>query len=176
MSHEQKSNKMDKKKALSTPKEKKAAKKMKKDIQIPEVTDVFMAIVKEYNEVFQCEDWNAYLINNKEVDLEMVLVVSKGYDEDELTETSLLRHKIEKLPAKSFAKVELMQEEVLKLSNFFKVLCWIILDSKTFFKFATFFTFTFIILHLLMPRFLRLAQRSARAFFFSSSSFVLFTS
>jgi hypothetical protein len=94
---------------------------MKKDIQIPEVTDVFMAIVKEYNEIFKCEDWNAYIINNKEVAIEMVLVVSKGYDEDELTETSLLRHKIEKLPAKSFAKIELMQEDVLKLSNFFNV-------------------------------------------------------
>jgi hypothetical protein len=33
MGHEQKSNKMDKKKALSTPKEKKAAKKVKKDIK-----------------------------------------------------------------------------------------------------------------------------------------------
>lgn len=94
---------------------------MKKDIQIPEVTDVFMAIVKEYNDIFQCEDWNAYIVNNKDVAIEMVLVVSKGYDEDELIETSLLRHKIEKLPAKSFAKVELMQEEVLKLSNFFNV-------------------------------------------------------
>lgn len=94
---------------------------MKSDIQIPEVSNVFMAIVKEYNEIFQCEDWNAYIINNKEVDLDMVLVVSKGYDEDQLTETSLLRHKIEKLPAKSFAKVELMQEDVLKLSNFFNV-------------------------------------------------------
>ncbi|PKP11884.1 MAG: hypothetical protein CVU08_11820 [Bacteroidetes bacterium HGW-Bacteroidetes-3] len=94
---------------------------MKTDIQIPEVTEVFMAIVKEYNEDFRCDDWNAYIINNKEVDLEMVLIVSKGYDEDQLTETSLLRHKIEKLPAKSFAKVELMQEAVLKLSNFFNV-------------------------------------------------------
>jgi len=94
---------------------------MKKDIQIPEVTEVFMAIVKEYNEIFQCDDWNAYIINNKDVDLDMVLVVSKGYDEDQLIETSLLRHKIEKLPAKSFAKVELMQEDVLKLSNFFNV-------------------------------------------------------
>jgi hypothetical protein len=94
---------------------------MKKDIQIPEVTDVFMAIVKEYNEVFQCEDWNAYLINNKDTAIEMVLIVSKGYDEDQLTETSLLRHKIEKLPAKSFAKVELLYEGVLKLSNFFNV-------------------------------------------------------
>ncbi len=94
---------------------------MKKDIQIPEVTDVFMAIVKEYNEVFQCDDWNAYLINNKDIAIEMVLIVSKGYDEEQLTETSLLRHKIENLPAKSFAKVELLHEGVLKLSNFFNV-------------------------------------------------------
>lgn len=94
---------------------------MKKDIEIPEVSDVFMAIVKEYNEEFQCEDWNAYIINNKNVDIEMVLIVSKGYDEDTLTETAVLRHKIEKLPAQSFAKVELLQEDVLKLSNFFNV-------------------------------------------------------
>ncbi len=94
---------------------------MKTDIQISEVTDVFMAIVKEYNTIFQCEDWNAYLINNKETALEMVLIVSKGYDEDRLIETSLIRHKIEILPAKSFAKVELLQEDVLKLSNFFNV-------------------------------------------------------
>mgnify|MGYP000621778210 FL=1 len=94
---------------------------MKKDIKIPEVNDVFMAVVKEYNNDFQCEDWNAYIINNKEVVIEMVLIVSKGYDEDTLDETSLMRHKIDKLPAKSFAKVELMQEAVLKLSNFFNV-------------------------------------------------------
>ena len=94
---------------------------MKKDIEVPEVTNVFMAVVKEYNEEFQCEDWNAYIINNKEVDIEMVLIVSKGYDEDNLIETSLMRHKIEKLPANSYAKVELMQGEVLKLSNFFNV-------------------------------------------------------
>ncbi len=113
---------------------------MKKDIQIPEVTEVFMAIVKEYNDIFQCEDWNAYIINNKDVDLEMVLVVSKGYDEEKLTETSLLRHKIEKLPAKSFAKVELMQEEVLKLSNFFNVTFFVenaMFDKKYLFEKGT---------------------------------------
>ncbi len=32
-----------------------------------------------------------------------------------------MRHKIEKLPAQSFARVELMQEEVLALNNSFKV-------------------------------------------------------
>ena len=94
---------------------------MKEDIKIPEVTNVFMAIVKEYNEEFQCEDWNAYIINNKEVDLEMVLIVSKGYDEDKLSETSVMRHKIDKLPANSFARVELLQGEVLNISNFFNV-------------------------------------------------------
>lgn len=94
---------------------------MKKDIKIPEVSDVFMAIVNEYNEEFQCDDWNAYIINNGKTDLEMVLIVSKGYDEDKLIETAVLRHKIEKLPANSFAKVELLQEDVLKLSNFFNV-------------------------------------------------------
>lgn len=94
---------------------------MKKDIELPEVSDVFMAVVKEYNKEFQCEDWNAYIINNKNVDLEMVLIVSKGYDEDKLIETAVLRHKIEKLPAQSFAKVELLQEDVLKLTNFFNV-------------------------------------------------------
>ncbi|MBI9041100.1 hypothetical protein [Lutibacter sp.] len=94
---------------------------MKKDIKIPEVTNVYMAVVKEYNNEFKCDDWNAYLINNKEVAIEMVLIVSKGYDENTLAETSLLRHKVEKMPAKSFAKVELMHDDVLKLANFFNV-------------------------------------------------------
>ena len=94
---------------------------MKKDIEIPEVTNVYMAVIYEFNEEFQTNDWNAYIINNKEVDLEMVLIVSKGYDEDTLKETAVLRHKIEKLPAQSFAKVEFLQDDVLKLTNFFNV-------------------------------------------------------
>jgi hypothetical protein len=94
---------------------------MKKDIELPEVSNVFMAVVREYNNEFKCDDWNAYIINNKNVDLEMVLIVSKGYDEDKLLETAVLRHKIEKLPAQSYAKVELLQEDVLKLANFFNV-------------------------------------------------------
>ena len=113
---------------------------MKKDIQIPEVSNVFIAIVKEYNEEFQCEDWNAYIINNKTVDLDMVLIVSKGYDEDTLAETSLMRHKIDKLPANSFAKVELLHNDVLKLSNFFNVTFFegnTMFDKKYLFKKGT---------------------------------------
>jgi len=94
---------------------------MKKDILIPEVTDVFMAIVKEYNEDFNCDDWNAYIINNKEIDLEMFLIVSRGDEETTKLKTSVLRKKIDILPAKSFAKVEYINPAVLRLNNSFEV-------------------------------------------------------
>ena len=92
---------------------------MKKDIQIPKVENVHVAIVNEYNDIYKTNDWNAYIINDKQVDLEMVLILSKGFTESKMTST--MRHKLEKLPAKSFAKIELMQEEVLLLNNEFKV-------------------------------------------------------
>ena len=92
---------------------------MKKDIQIPEVENVFMAIVKEYNVEYKCDDWNVYLVNDRDEDLEMAIIVSKGYDEDKLIETSLMRKNIDKLPAKSFAKVEFIQPDLFKLTNFF---------------------------------------------------------
>ena len=92
---------------------------MKKDILIPQVEQVYMAVVQEYNDNYKTHDWNAYIINDKEVALEMVLIVSKGYNEDK--ETSIMRHKLDKLPAKSYAKIELLQEDVLELNNEFKV-------------------------------------------------------
>jgi len=107
---------------------------MKKDIQIPEVTEIEIAVVLEYNDIYNTDDWNAYIINKKEVDLEMVVIVSQGFSEQK--KTSLLRKKIEKLPANSFAKVELIQPELFKLSNQFQV---------TFFEGNTLYekTFTF---------------------------------
>ena len=92
---------------------------MKKDIHIPKVENVYIAIVNEFNDIYKTQDWNAYIINDKKVDLEMVLILSKGYSETKVT--SSMRHKLDKLPAKSFAKIELMQEEVLLLNNEFKV-------------------------------------------------------
>ena len=92
---------------------------MKDDIIIPQVNDVYVAVVNEYNDIYKTNDWNAYIINNKDVDLEMILIVSKGYTQNK--ETSLMRHKLEKLPKKSYAKIELMQEDVLALNNEFKV-------------------------------------------------------
>ena len=106
---------------------------MKKDIQIPEVTDVEMAVVYEYNNIYKTDDWNVYLINNKSVDLEMLVIVSQGFSDTKTT--SLLRKKLEKLPANSFAKIELIQPELFKLNNRFQV---------TFFEGNTLYEKTFI--------------------------------
>ena len=92
---------------------------MKKDIKILEVKDVYIAVVQEYNDTYKTTDWNAYIINDKAIDLDMVLIVSKGYSERK--ETTAFRHKLETLSAKSYAKIELMQEDVFKLNNTFKI-------------------------------------------------------
>ncbi|WP_339893346.1 hypothetical protein [uncultured Algibacter sp.] len=92
---------------------------MKKDIQIPEVEDVYIAVVNEYNDIYKTQDWNAYIINDKDVDLEMILIVTSGYSENKTT--SVFRKKLDKLPKKSYAKIELMQEELFALNNTFKV-------------------------------------------------------
>ena len=92
---------------------------MKKDIQIPKVEDVYIAVVHEYNDIYKTQDWNAYIINTKDVDLEVVLIVTSGYSEDKMT--SIFRKKIDILPKKSYAKIEMMQEDLFALNNEFKV-------------------------------------------------------
>ncbi|NNE32172.1 MAG: hypothetical protein HKN40_07370 [Winogradskyella sp.] len=92
---------------------------MKKDIKIPEVKDVHVAIVQEKHLEYKTQDWNAYIINNTDKDLETVLIVSQGTSEDKMTPP--MRHTISKLPARSYAKIEYLQEKVLALNNSFKV-------------------------------------------------------
>lgn len=92
---------------------------MKKDIQIPEVKDVYVAVVKQYNNEHNTEDWYAYIINNKDVDLEMVIIVSNGFSDKK--ETATFRKRIDVLPKKSYAKIELLQEDLFALTNQFKV-------------------------------------------------------
>ena len=92
---------------------------MKKDIQIPEVKNVHLAVVFEYNDIYKTDDWNVYVINNKNSDLEMMVIVSQGFSETKIT--SVLRKKIAALPANSFAKIELIQPELFKLNNRFQI-------------------------------------------------------
>ena len=92
---------------------------MKKDIKIPEVKDVHVAVVQEEHIEFKTQDWNAYIINNSDKDLETVLIVTKGYTDKKIT--PIMRHTIAKLPARSYAKIEYLQEKVLELNNEFKI-------------------------------------------------------
>ena len=103
---------------------------MKKDILIPEVKGVYVAVVYEHNEIYKVYDWNAYIINDKLEDLEMVLIVTRGYSDTKKTTT--FRKKIELLPSKSYTKIEMILDDVLCLNNVFSV---------TFFKDNTLFIF-----------------------------------
>ena len=92
---------------------------MRKDIIIPEVKDVYIAAVHEFNEKYNTTDWNVYFINDSSEPLEMVLIIAQGYNDKDMT--AHIRHKIDILPAKGFAKVEYIDESVFKLNNFFSV-------------------------------------------------------
>ncbi|MGB4742632.1 MAG: hypothetical protein WBH49_03210 [Flavobacteriaceae bacterium] len=92
---------------------------MKKDNLIPKVKGISLAVVHEYNNTYNSYDWNAYIINERSIDLEMVIIVTKGYSETKKTAT--FRKKIDVLPAKSFVKIEMLLEDVLSINNRFNV-------------------------------------------------------
>jgi hypothetical protein len=95
---------------------------MKKDISPPEVKDIAVAVVKEENELAEME-WNVYLVNLRDHDIEGVLVSSMGYGmyNNEEVKTSTLRHFMDTIQAKSFAKIEPIVETVFGLNNEFWV-------------------------------------------------------
>lgn len=90
---------------------------MIKDIHYPEVKDIAVAVVKE--ETPEGDAWTVYLLNLKEVGITSILVSSKGYGlkNGEEVKTSTLRHFIDNMPAKSYATVEPIMEDVFSLSN-----------------------------------------------------------
>lgn len=92
---------------------------MRKDIVIPEVKDVYIAAVQETHPEFKTLDWNAYIINDGNEPLEMVLLTVQGYTDKEMTTHT--RHTIKLLPAKGFAKIEFMEESIFRLDNFYSV-------------------------------------------------------
>jgi hypothetical protein len=90
---------------------------MRKDIHIPKVEDVSMAVVRETDGIDA--EWGVYLINQKEVELKNIIVASKGYGSmnDQEIKTSTLRHFFDDLEAKSFTKVEKIMPDVFGLNN-----------------------------------------------------------
>lgn len=94
---------------------------MQKDITIPEVKNVFMAAVQEWNDDFMANVWNVYLINDSDDDLHDIMVVSKAFGtiDGEMRKTSLLRHALVEMPPVSAVKIEMVEDSVLALNNEF---------------------------------------------------------
>lgn len=112
---------------------------MKKDIIIPEVENVFMAVVQEWSDEFMEKVWYAYLVNDSDFQLDGVMVVSKAFGtlDGEMKKTSILRHAFAEIPEVSVAKIELIDKSLLVLNNEFMVTFFIgntLYDKKFIFK------------------------------------------
>jgi hypothetical protein len=91
---------------------------MIKDIIIPEVKNVTLAVVRK-QAIGETDEWKVYLINNNNCDIENTLVSSKGYGEKngEKQTTSTLRHFLETVSANSIALIEPIDPAVFHLNN-----------------------------------------------------------
>ena len=106
---------------------------MKKDISIPKVKDVGIAIIKEIkeNELI----WMVYLINFNDHQINDVLVSSRGYGiiGEIKKRTSTFSHSLGHLLPKSYKLIEPISENVFGLSNEFLVTYYVkdeIYDKK----------------------------------------------
>lgn len=91
---------------------------MKKDLPDNIVEGVDVAVVLE-SESPEAKVWNVYLINEKSVDLQNVLVSSKGYGlkDGREVKTTTLRHSLGDISAQSAVKIEAIDTAVFGLTN-----------------------------------------------------------
>src|SRR5262245_43716387 len=91
---------------------------MKKDIEIPEVKHVTLAVAREQTPGEKGE-WKVFLINNNDHPIENTLVASKGYGEKngEKQETSTLRHFLQTVAPHSAMLIEPIDPAVFHLNN-----------------------------------------------------------
>lgn len=92
---------------------------MKKDIEIPEVKEVHVAAVRDTTPG-QEQSWDVFVVNNRSEMIDTVMVTSKGYLTDasgQETKTSVMRHMVGSVPAKTAVKIEPISPEVFKLNN-----------------------------------------------------------
>jgi hypothetical protein len=106
---------------------------MIKDIEIPEVKNVTLAVTRQ-KAMGGNDEWKVYLINSNNFPIENTLVASKGYGEKngKKQQTSILRHYIESVPANSVALVEPIDSALFHLNNEYWVSYYI--GSKIFDK------------------------------------------
>lgn len=110
---------------------------MRKDIKIPVVENIAVAVVEELNEEKTHKIYNVYFINLTDEIVENILVTSKGYGENKSTgeqiKTSVLRHNLGVLMPNQFARIEPIMEDVFGINNEYWVSFFIenqMLDKK----------------------------------------------
>jgi hypothetical protein len=91
---------------------------MIKDIEIPTVANVTIAIARKKN-IGESDEWFAYLINRNEFPIENTLVASNGYGEKDgkQQKTSILRHYLQTVQPNSAALIEPLFTDVFHLNN-----------------------------------------------------------
>jgi len=91
---------------------------MKADLPENIVKDIMIAVVLE-GETVETKNWTVYVINDKNIAIQNVLISSKGYGEKDGRQvtTTTLRHFIGNIEAKSFDRVEAIDEQVFGLTN-----------------------------------------------------------
>lgn len=88
---------------------------MKSDIDFHIASQIQVVAVLEWDKEFLSQNWNVYLLNNGEDNIETVLVLSRGNSND--LKTSVLRHGLGDIAGGSFRKIELITEDVLGFTN-----------------------------------------------------------
>jgi hypothetical protein len=90
---------------------------MMKDIQVPEVKNVTLAVARQRTE--GQDEWRVYLINNNEFPIENTIVASQGYGEKdgEQQRTSVLRHFLDTIAENAAVLIEPIDKSVFHLNN-----------------------------------------------------------
>lgn len=112
---------------------------MKKDIEIPQVKDVHIVAIREWNDDFMENSWYAYLLNDTDEKLDLAMVVSDAYGiiDGEERKTATFRHAFKEVAPKTAVKIELLENNVLQLNNEFRLSYFInekLFDKKFIFK------------------------------------------
>ena len=110
---------------------------MKKDINVPEVKNVTIAIVRKKNELDEYI-WDVYLMNSNNHPIGNILIMSHGYGEKngEAVKTSTFRHFFDKLDAHSSMVIESIDPTVFVLNNEFGITFYV--NGEIYFKKFTF--------------------------------------
>ncbi len=91
---------------------------MIKDITILEVKNVTIAIARKKS-IDEQDEWQVYLINNNDHEIENTMVASNGYglNDGEEQRTSILRHFLKTIPANGVCLIEPIDPAVFHLNN-----------------------------------------------------------